>query len=153
MATLYEIDKAILECVDAETGEIIDDKALEELELARDNKIENIAYWIKNLIADAESYKKEKEVFVQREKAAKNKAESLKRYLEMALGGEKFKTSKVSISYRKSEIVEIDEIEKLSDEFIKIEKKADKTAIKAAIKEGAEIVGARIVENNNIQIK
>lgn len=153
MATLYEIDKAILECVDAETGEIIDDKALEELELARDNKIENIACWIKNLKADAESYKKEKEVFVQREKAAKNKAESLKRYLEMALGGEKFKTSKVSISYRKSEIVEIDEIEKLSDEFIKIEKKADKTAIKAAIKEGAEIVGARIVENNNIQIK
>ena len=153
MATLYEIDKAILECVDAATGEIIDDKALEELELARDNKIENIACWIKNLKADAESYKKEKEVFVQREKAAKNKAESLKRYLEMALGGEKFKTSKVSISYRKSEIVEIDEIEKLSDEFIKIEKKADKTAIKAAIKEGAEIVGARIVENNNIQIK
>ena len=153
MATLYEIDKAILECVDAETGEIIDDKALEELELARDNKIENIACWIKNLKADAESYKKEKEVFVQREKAAKNKAESLKRYLEMALGGEKFKTSKVSISYRKSEIVEIDEIEKLSDEFIKIEKQADKTAIKAAIKEGAEIVGARIVENNNIQIK
>lgn len=153
MATLYEIDKAILECVDAETGEIIDDKALEELELARDNKIENIACWIKNLKADAESYKKEKKVFVQREKAAKNKAESLKRYLEMALGGEKFKTSKVSISYRKSEIVEIDEIEKLSDEFIKIEKKADKTAIKAAIKEGAEIVGARIVENNNIQIE
>lgn len=153
MATLYEIDNAILECVDAETGEIIDDKALEELELARDNKIENIACWIKNLKADAESYKKEKEVFVQKEKAAKNKAENLKRYLEMALGGEKFKTSKVSISYRKSEIVEIDEIEKLSDEFIKIEKKADKTAIKAAIKEGAEIVGARIVENNNIQIK
>ena len=85
--------------------------------------------------------------------AAKNKAESLKRYLEMALGGEKFKTSKVSISYRKSEIIEIDEIEKLSDKFIKIEKKADKKAIKVAIKEGAEIVGARIVENNNIQIK
>jgi hypothetical protein len=153
MATLYEIDKAILECVDAETGEIIDDKALEELELARDNKIENIACWIKNLKADAESYKKEKEVFIQKEKAAKNKAESLKRYLEMALGGEKFKTSKVSISYRKSEIIEIDEIEKLSDKFIKIEKKADKKAIKVAIKEGAEIVGARIVENNNIQIK
>lgn len=153
MATLYEIDKAILECVDAETGEIIDDKALEELELARNNKIENIACWIKNLKADVESYKKEKEVFIQKEKAAKNKAESLKRYLEMALGGEKFKTSKVSISYRKSEIVEIDEIEKLSNEFIKIEKKADKTAIKAAIKEGVEIVGARIVENNNIQIK
>lgn len=153
MATLYEIDKAILECVDAETGEIIDDKALEELELARNSKIENIACWIKNLKADAEIYKKEKEVFVQKEKAAKNKAESLKRYLELALNGEKFKTSKVSISYRKSEIVEIDEIEKLSDEFIKIEKKADKTAIKAAIKEGVEIIGARIVENNNIQIK
>ena len=153
MATLYEIDKAILECVDAETGEIIDDKALEALELARDNKIENIACWIKNLRADAESYKKEKEVFIQKEKAAKNKAESLKRYLEMALGGEKFKTSKVSISYRKSEIVEIDEIEKLSDEFIKIEKKADKTAIKAAIKDGTAVDGARIVENNNIQIK
>lgn len=153
MATLYEIDKAILECVDAETGEIIDDKALEGLELARDSKLENIACWIKNLKADAESYKKEKEVFIQKEKAAKNKAENLKRFLQLALNGEKFKTSKVSISYRKSETVEIDELEKLSDEFIKIEKKADKAAIKAAIKEGVEIVGARIVENNNIQIK
>ena len=40
---IYEIDKAILECVDEETGEILDFDRLEELQMARDEKIENIS--------------------------------------------------------------------------------------------------------------
>lgn len=35
---LYEIDNAILECVDQETGEIIDTDKLTSLQMARDEK-------------------------------------------------------------------------------------------------------------------
>jgi V/A-type H+-transporting ATPase subunit E len=52
---LFEIDDAILACVDLETGDIIDVEKLEALELERDTKISNIACWIKNLKAEAEA--------------------------------------------------------------------------------------------------
>ena len=39
---LYEIDAAILDCVDVETGEIFDIDKFEELQLTRDAKVENI---------------------------------------------------------------------------------------------------------------
>ena len=40
---LYEIENEILNCVDMETGEIVDIKKLESLQMERDQKIENIA--------------------------------------------------------------------------------------------------------------
>ena len=59
------------------------------------------------------------------------------------------------ISYRKSDSVEVTDLNKLPEEYIKtkIEKNPDKIAIKNAIKDGKEIDGAKIVTNYNIQIK
>ena len=55
--TIYEIDQSIMECVDLETGEIIDIDKLNELELEREKKLENVACWIKDLKAEAEALK------------------------------------------------------------------------------------------------
>ena len=55
--TIYDIDNAILECIDMETGEIIDTDKLNELELERESKIEGVACWIKDLKAEAEALK------------------------------------------------------------------------------------------------
>ena len=74
MAKLYEIDAAILECFDLETGEILDCERLEALQIERDEKIEKVALWYKNLLSNAEQYKAEKEVFDEREKKARKKA-------------------------------------------------------------------------------
>lgn len=41
--TLYEIDSTIMDCVDEETGEIIDLEKLEALNIERDKKVEGIA--------------------------------------------------------------------------------------------------------------
>ena len=57
---LYEIDKAILECVDQETGEIIDTEKLSDLQMQKDTKVENIALWIKDLLAEADAIKNER---------------------------------------------------------------------------------------------
>lgn len=156
---LYEIEKEILNCVDTETGEIINIEALNALKIQRDVKIENIALWIKNLLSDAEQIKAEKDVLEKREKVIRNKAESLKKYLSDYMGGGKFSTPRVVISFRKSESVEIPDIEKLkkldnADSYLKYSDPVpDKAAIKQAIKGGVEIPGCSLVEKNNIQIK
>lgn len=154
MANLYEIQKELLECVDMETGEIIDIEKLGALELERDKKIENVALFIKNLKADKEAYKKEKQLFAEKEKAATNKIESLTSYLEGFLEGEKFKSTRVTISYRKSASVVIDDIAQLYGDCLKsVEPVADKTYIKECIKMGRKVEGAHIEEKQSIQIK
>lgn len=155
--TLFEIDKRILETVDTETGEIIDLERLEQLQMERDKKIEGIACWIKNLESDADALKAQKQAFADRQKAAENKAASLKQFLAQYLAGQKFTAPTVAISFRKSESVQIDDIHAIADfsaDYVKYpEPTADKTAIKKALKEGIAVPGARLVENNNIQIK
>lgn len=154
MANLYEIDAQIMECVDFETGEIIDVDRLEALQMEFNSKVEGIALWIKSLVAEAKMVKEEKDNLAARQKACENKAESLKNYLASALGGEKFKTPKVSISYRKSESVEVENISLLDDDYLKFkEPEADKTKIKKALKDGILLDGVTLVEKNNIQIK
>lgn len=151
---LYEIDREIESCVDMETGETIDTERLASLQMEKSKKIENIGCWIKNLTAEAAALKNEKDALAQREKVAKNKADGLKQYLAGYLAGQKFKTAKVAISYRKSEAVEIADEAAVPDEFrIPQPDKIDKTGIKKALKDGAVIVGAQIVERQNIQIK
>lgn len=157
MAKLYELIKEIEDFVpeiDEETGEILNCAELDLLEVEKEQKVENICLWIKNLLSDSAAYKAEKESFQKKEQAAKNKAESLKKYLTYALGGEGFKTDRVTVSYRKSESVNIEDVTRLDDEFIRVpEPVPDKTAIKQAIKAGREVVGAELVERKNIQIK
>ena len=151
---LYEIDSAIMDCVDMETGEIIDMEALENLQMERDRKIEGIGCWIKNLLADVKALKEEKDNLAARQKAAENKAASLKAYLSSYLNGEKFKTAKVSISYRKSDSVNIAEGAVIPEEYLKYsDPTPDKIGLKAALKSGEKIQGISLVTSNNIQIK
>lgn len=159
--TLYEIDMEILACVDPESGEIIDLERLEELQMQREEKIEKVALWYKNLLSDADGLKAEKTILAEREAAARQKAESLKKWLQEALNGSRMSTSKVAITFRKSESVEIEgetftrwaQTHDRDDLLTYNAPVPNKTAIKAAIKAGQNINGASVVEKNNIQIK
>ena len=151
---LYEIDEAIMACIDAETGEIIDADKLDKLTMERDAKIENVALWIKDLKAEAEALKAEKMAFAERQKVAENKIESLKKWLAYALDGKAFETTRASVTFRKSQAVEIAEIYKLDENYLRYkEPDADKTAIKEALKAGKEVAGATLVENTSVIIK
>jgi hypothetical protein len=158
--TLYEIDAEILSCIDPESGEIIDFEKLEELQMQREEKIEKVALWYKNLLSDAEALKVEKTNLAEREAAARRKADSLKGWLQAALNGSTMTTSKVAIAFRKSESVEIEDTftgwaqtHDRDDLLTYKDPVPNKTAIKAAIKAGQSINGASVVEKNNIQIK
>lgn len=154
MSSLYDIDTRLYSLLDEDTGEITDVEAFEKIQLERDEKIENIALWVKNLKADAEALKAEKLAFAERQKAAEKKIDNLKRLLSDALSGQNFKTARVVLSFRKSSEVQIDDIEEISDEYLRYKApEPDKTAIKAAISEGKEVAGARLVSKVNLQIK
>lgn len=151
---LYEIDEAILNCIDLETGEIIDTEQLDKLTMEREAKLENVACWIKELKAEAEALKAEKMAFAKRQQVAENKMESLKKYLAYALDGQAFKTTRASVTFRKSQSVEIADIYKLDENYLRYkEPEADKTAIKEAIKQGKTVAGATLVENTSVIIK
>ena len=154
MATLYEIDTTIIDCVDEETGEIIDEEKLNALLIEHRAKLEGVALWIKNLDSDAAAIRAEREALEKRQKAAENRAASLRAWLANALGGQKFSTARVAISYRKSVSTEVDsDLAPKKWCRKKITYTPDKAAIKEALLSGKKIKGCRLVEKNNIQIK
>lgn len=156
--TLFDINKAILDFeyeIDEETGEILNAEALDQLQMAREDKIEGVGLWIKNLTAEAEAVKKEKDAMADRQRRLEKKVESLKRYLEWALQGEKFSTPRISMTFRRSESVYIPDETELDDRFVNITmvKKPDKKLIKDTLKAGLEVPGAELVTKQNLQIK
>lgn len=155
MANLYEIDRGILECIDQETGELIDPERLESLLMDKNQKIENVVLWVKNLLSDAEAIKVEKDVLADREATCRKKAEDLKLWLARVLEGQKFNSARCAVSFRRSEKVEVDDVDSIPAE-LKTETvtfKPDKNAIKELLKAGHDVTGCRLVENQNIQIK
>ena len=154
--TLYEIDQAILECLDEETGEIVDLKRLSELNMEREKKISNVACWIKDLKAEAEALKIEKQNLAKRQQACENKVESLKRWLAIALNGAKYKDSKCSVGYRKSTSVNFGinfDFNTLPEDLKKVTVEPKKNEIKQAIKDGLQIDGVTLEESNNIIVQ
>ena len=151
--TLYEIDTKISECIDSETGEVIDLDRLSGLAMEHEIKLEGVALWIKNLEATAKAIRTERDVLNARQEQAEHKALALREWLSRALDGEKMETPKVKVSYHKSTAVEVDD--RLPKKWCskKIVYTPDKFAIRTAIQNGKKITGAKIVERQNIQIK
>lgn len=169
MNTLYELDAKIAElldtgfemsCIDAETGEIDETQLaayLEQLQLDRKTKIDNIAVYVKNLEAEAVAIRAEEKKLKERREAKERKAERLKNYIKtsMLLQGEtKFESARVSMSLRNSKAVVVDESKLESVYFTsKIVQSVDKKAIKAALEAGILVEGAMLEECKNLQIK
>lgn len=158
MASIYQIRREIedfeYEC-DPETGELLNALEWDKLNMAYEEKVENIACFIKNLTSDIADFKAEEANLAARRKTLERKAEFLKRLLLDNMDGQKFSTVKCAVSFRKSEAVQVDDVNHVPAEMLRIKTtyEPDKTAIKAAIKSGREINGCKLVENTSIQIK
>lgn len=159
--SIYDIDQSILALVDPETGEIADYEALEALQMERDGKIENLALWIKDLKAEATAIRNEEKALAERRRSVENRAARLTEYLGYVLNGDKFKTGKVAISYRRSTsvtvydgFVEWAQSHPEGEAYLRYsEPDVNKTALKEALAAGAEIPLAELTESQNIQIK
>lgn len=158
--TLYEINdeilRVLLENVD-ENGEITEQglEALSALEMAKTEKIESVALWIKDLTAENEAMKSEVETLKSRIKSNEGKIDTLKAWITTATDGVKFSTPRCQVSFRSSTVVEILDMDKIPEGFtrIKTEISPDKTKIKAVLQSGGMVEGARLKSNKNIIVK
>ena len=163
MRALYDIDAAILACVDQETGEIFDPEQLDALQMERAQKLEGVALWVKDLKAEAEAVKVEADKLNARKKAIDNKVESLKTWLLYALGGEKLKTARCNVYQTHSQKVVIDDEKAMVDmlmsspfgeKFLRIkEPEIDKNALKDSLKQGYEFEFAHLEETEGLVIR
>ena len=153
--TLYDIDQAMLACVDPDTGEIIDTEALDALQMEREAKLENVALWIKEEAALAEAMRQEKKNLEARFAAADNRQESLKRYLLYATSGQKFETARVKVSFRKTKAVTITDEKALPEKFWRTKTilEPDKVNIKKWLDSGERVDGATLKERASTIVK
>ena len=146
------IERAIDGCytVDAETGEVIfspDD--LERLAEMREDKLEGCGLWIKNLDAQAKAIREEERALASRRQIIERKAERMRDYVlsDMLSDGTIVNTPRIAMKpAKKPGSVEVMDITRLPDAFKKMTVEPMKAEIKKAIKDGADVPGARIAE-------
>lgn len=165
---LYEIADIYLNLIEAiENEELPEDAVADTLEAVTaelEDKADNIACMMKQLNAEAEAIREEEKRLAKRRQTKERVAERCKQYLSdmlLKVGIDKMETVRNKITFRKSESVEIDECEFFNwvdmnarhDLLSYSAPTANKTEIKKALKDGAEIEGAVLRINSNIQIK
>ena len=163
MRPLYEIDAAILAAVDQETGEILDVEKLDALQMEREQKLEGVALWVKDLKAEAAAVKEEADKLTARKKALDNKIESIKTWLLRALDGGKLKTPRCNVYQTHSQRVAVADEPKLinflqtleePEKFLRFkDPELKKDEIKKALKDGTIIPGAELEETESVVIK
>ena len=162
MASIYEIDQAIMDCVDPETGEILDMEALEQLQIDRTQKAENVACWRKNLMALIGSIKEEEDALKKRRETLQKRVDGLDNYLTTHFCGEKIETARAVINWRKSTGVEITNEQEAVDYLMHIAHEEvlkyklpdiDRKAVKAILESGEKIPGIVLADRMNLQIK
>lgn len=147
--------------VDEETGEITDNsKILKELfdnlKMTLEDKLDNAQRYCLTLDGEADILDKEIKRLNAKKQALNNKKDRLKKIMLSTIentGQSKFKTSLYSFNIKNSEALEVDSIDNIPREFLRIKKEADKVEIKKALKNGLIIDGCRIVENKSLMIK
>ena len=160
---IYEIDEqirqvedAIYSLADEETGEITDELMLDllkekmnELQIERGKKIEGAAFLRREALDNSEIIGNEIKRLQSLKKAQDNRADNLLKYITGALGGEKFKTPFISITYRNTESVDVSDIDALPEQYVRVKKEANKTDLKKALKAGEEIQGVTLQSNTS----
>lgn len=162
MASIYELNKdyaelsAMLEAAETEEEIQAIQDTLEMINVSIEEKLENTGKFIKNTESDIVGIKAEIDRLTAMKKTKENFVERLKNNVEFALkekGLETLTVGTFKAGYRKSESVEILNLDIIPADFTKVEIKADKTAIKKAIKAGETVEGAEIKVNQNFYIK
>lgn len=160
---LLEINKAILEVLEKgfttneETGEVFDLSDLESLNLAFEEKVDGVAYYIKNNDVAAKALKEEAKTLLERAQRYENRNDKLKKYLLNVMDQRdmtKIETTKNRISTRKSTSVVVDD-EMLSEKYLikKVDYKPDKKMLKELLNSGKRIKGAELEQKITLYVK
>ena len=165
---LYEINESILKLVYMYENEEIDEKTykdtMEGLNLVQSDKIDNIACYIKQLLAEEKALKEEIENLTKRRKSKQKTIDNLKEYITDTMKiskMDKLETTRNIIKFRNNAVkVNIENEEKFllwamenHDELLNYKKPdVNKTMIKEYLKDN-EIEGVKLVREKSLQIK
>ena len=151
--------------IDDETGEVIDfdDRDIEQLQMALDEKIDGVATYIKGKRAMQLAIKNEMNALKNRYDQLEHQVSNMEKYLAWFMNKwekRKFETARNKISFRASASVEIINEDVFKDmykgtKFVKEETtyKPVKAELKKALQAGEHIEGANLIVKDNIQIK
>ena len=151
-----EIRAAWEKAVDFETGEIIDEKALDELnhiEMERDDKCASVAFLVKDLEAQADQVRSLANAYSQKASRLDAQARKYRSWIEAQLEGQKIKRPDISIYYGSSQSAEIVDEEQIPDKYFKVERSLRKSEVLKALKNGEDIDGAFLRKNTYMVIK
>lgn len=164
---LYEISEAylniqaLLSDPEYENNESVLE-ALDKIEDDFDKKVEQTVFIMRNLEAEIDPIEAEIKRLQAMKKSRQNNVERIKERLKTnfkATGLNKVQCGLFSISYRETaeSAVEIDEnlfmANNLDEELLNIKVTPNKTAIKNALKNGAEVIGAKLVDSQVLTIR
>lgn len=160
MAKLYELSTGYknIEYL-LENGEDNEELAavLNSLDEEIEDKAENIAKLIKNYEADIEAFKTEEKRIAERRRTLENDVKRLKEYLfsNMKLTGKtKFKKGTFSFNIAKNPAsVEITNADIISSDYKVLTEVIDKKAILTDLKEGKDVQGAILKQNESLRIR
>lgn len=164
MATLYQLTDRWLAALDGawsydeETGEVFDPADIDEIEASFNEKVENIACYIKNIKSDIHAIRTEEDALKERRQRYERHAERLGAYLsdQMARAGRRrIETTRADVSLRRVTSVQVEDEDAVPEEFVRttIRKTPDKRMISHAIRDGIEVPGCSIVERDSIQVR
>ena len=161
MKPIFEISKGyieLLEQIEANGGEITTEieTALAISESQLKEKSKSYAYIIKSLEAETEiasaEIKRLTEAKRQRERAIEQLENRLKNAM-LTFGVDKIEHETIKISLRKSNAINVTDIQAIPDQAKIIKVEASKTVLKELFKNGVEVNGAEQIENINLNIK
>jgi seryl-tRNA synthetase len=147
--------------VDEETGEFIDNSEtinnlFNDLKMTFEDKLDNSQRYILTLDGEAEILAKEIKRLQARKTALNNKADRLLETIKNAIlstGENKFKTSLYNFNIKRTESVEVRDLDVIPRAYLRLKKEADKVAIKKALKDGLEIDGVYLSEKLSLGVK
>jgi hypothetical protein len=156
---LYQINQTIANLMTPDDDGVIADDAFDQLHLlslAADEKLESIGCLLKDWQAEADAIKAECIVLTERRRVIEARADRLRKYAAMqmtAMGKRKLETPRCVLALRPSKAVEVLDEAKIPDAYFAIKRTVQKSEIAKAIKAGAEVPGAVLVERENLTVK
>jgi hypothetical protein len=164
MQSLYELTSDWLHVYDMidEAEEADEDMIIDTLEAIGGEieiKAEGYAKLIKNLAAEAEALKAEEARLYARRRVKENTIARMKQSLQLAMEAidkPKIKTELFSFNIQanpESVVIDTMDMENIPEEYRKVTIEPDKTAIKKALKDGAEFPFAHLSQSKSLRIR
>ena len=131
---------------------------LESIELAIEEKLENIGKVIKNLEAEASAFKEEEKRLADRRRSLENHIKHLKQYAENSMvvtGDKKIKAGLFTFAIQKNppSVSVFNDVIVPKKYYVPVDPKLDKTKIKEDLKNGENIPGVELKQSESLRIK